>query len=863
MKTPLLLFALILSTTLAYAQELKIHVKDKPLNAILNTLGLEISYDDALLSNYKITLSKSFQSPRQALPFLLRNTPFRAEKIGDTYVIVTRIPANRDSTKSFGKDNFMFVFTGTVIDGKTKNYLDYTTVSLLNQANETLSIGATNEQGQFRLATRDVPHKIKCSFIGYETTTFPIKTLDSNLGVFELNETDFLLDETIVLAENRQKQLDKRRYPVSPEMRRGITTVQELLNRIPNIYFDRISNLIYVENNPDILLLIDGMHPSEAYVKTLSPHRIETIEIIRPEGRFISEGYSSIINLIQKETYMAYDVHVSAASTLNPAGTNGEDWMAQTHPSLSLTYTGKKVDIYGMYSWNRERWNTPVSKNLAYDNTELTSDRITANNPNDFYERDEQFVSGGMNYKISDKQILSFQGDFVSGESMAKYEYDMHQALHASQRINIKNTTVNHAFDKALAGTLYYQGQVGNRLHIYGDFSYNYYYNDVISRYDQNNASNYQDENEYDEFKNQTQLNVDGKYLLSPGLFLKAGYANSWRKYASTASIGRGFLDYRERRNKLYANASLLPSDRLHISLGAGLEHIQTWNRGERTAVVRILPYGNINYRPSQQWNIDAGYTSNQFYPGLYQLSPMSIVVDTFLTQVGNPALRSAVRRRIYADFSWRNKLSFVPSFHYTKDDVSEDYLKNAGKIYRTFSNFDTQEYSLYLSFRHSFNPHLTFNGNLTFYYAEIPHTEMRNSLSGHLLNVAINYHNPRQSLDIDLGYHRNMKKQLLLYGYKMQGRDHWLISITKNVWKEKLSISLSYIPPLAWGVREESIKEVNLPIYRERTVLNMNTYNHTLFIRASYRFDNANIKSAKKKETHVNLKEREMKNID
>ncbi|MDR1937101.1 MAG: outer membrane beta-barrel protein [Tannerellaceae bacterium] len=861
MRTPLLLLALILNAAFAYAQELEIHVEDKPLNVLLNTLGLEISYDDGLLSNYRVTLSKSFQAPRQALPFLLRNTPFRAEKIGDTYIIVTRTQESRDSVKSFREDNFTFVFTGTVVDGKTKKCLDYTTVSLLNSANEILSIGATNEYGRFRLVTNDIPRKIKCSFIGYETRTFPMETLDSELGIFELSETAVILDETVVVAENTRRKLDRRRYPVTPDMRRGISTVQELLNKIPDIYFDKISNLIYVENNPDILLLIDGIHPSGEYVRTLSPHRIQTVEIIRPEGRFISEGYSAIINLIQKEAYTGYDVHASATAAINPAGTNGKDRMAQEHPSLSLTYAGKKVNLYGMYAWNRERWNTPVSKTLAYDYLELTSDRITADNPNDFYNRDAHSVSGGMNYKISEKQALSFHGDFITGESMAKYEYSMHQAPHSNQNISIKNTTVNQATDNAFAGTLYYQGQPGNRLHLYGDFSYNYYYNDVISRYNQNNAQNYMDENEYDEYKNQTLFNLDAKYLVSPGVFVKTGYSNGWRKYASTASIGRGFLDYTEIRNKLYANASLFPSAKLNASLGMGVEHIQTWNRGAKTELIRMLPYGNINYRPNKQWNIDAGYTSGQFYPGLSQLSPMSIVVDTFLTQVGNPALHSAVRRRIYADFSWGNKVSIVPSLHYTKDDVSEDYIKSSGKIYRTFSNLDTREYNLYLSFRHTFNPYFTFNGNLTLYYAEIPRAEVRNSISGHLLNAGLNYHNPRRSLDIDLGYHRNMKKQLLLYGYRMQGRDNWLVSITKNIFKERLSISLSYIPPLPWGVRDKSVKEVNTPIYKERTVLNMNTYNHMLFIRASFRFDNANIPLPKKKENMINLKEREIKN--
>ena len=65
-----------------------------------------------------------------------------------------------------------------------------------------------------------------------------------------------------------------------------------------------------------------------------------------------------------------------------------------------------------------------------------------------------------------------------------------------------------------------------------------------------------------------------------------------------------------------------------------------------------FLPYIQANISINKNININASYSTNQHYPLLYQLSPMSLVIDTFLTQIGNPELKSAIRHTVSARIS-------------------------------------------------------------------------------------------------------------------------------------------------------------------------------------------------------------------
>ena len=151
-----------------------------------------------------------------------------------------------------------------------------------------------------------------------------------------------------------------------------------------------------------------------------------------------------------------------------------------------------------------------------------------------------------------------------------------------NDRRTIKNSTETATSDYTFVGTLYYQGQFSERFRLYSDFSYNYYYNDIKNQYDQNDASNYIIQDTYNEYKNHTLFNVEGKYSLSSQISMNLGYSNAWRMYGSESSHGRGFLDYWEYRNKVFAYMKFSPSTKIQTKFGAAIEHISSYRSEER-----------------------------------------------------------------------------------------------------------------------------------------------------------------------------------------------------------------------------------------------------------------------------------------
>jgi len=76
----------------AFSQQLRIEASGQSLDQVLNSLPVRLSFNSRALSAYRVTVSKTFSSPLEAIQYLLKDKPFACEQIGGVYVI-TPIPA--------------------------------------------------------------------------------------------------------------------------------------------------------------------------------------------------------------------------------------------------------------------------------------------------------------------------------------------------------------------------------------------------------------------------------------------------------------------------------------------------------------------------------------------------------------------------------------------------------------------------------------------------------------------------------------------------------------------------------------------------------------------------------------------------
>ena len=85
------MFLFLFQVTAQTAKKIKINVQKTSLSRVLLDLresyGIQFAFDNDLLSNYSISLNRTFQSEDEALSFLLKNLPFELEKSDGVFVI--------------------------------------------------------------------------------------------------------------------------------------------------------------------------------------------------------------------------------------------------------------------------------------------------------------------------------------------------------------------------------------------------------------------------------------------------------------------------------------------------------------------------------------------------------------------------------------------------------------------------------------------------------------------------------------------------------------------------------------------------------------------------------------------------------
>ena len=841
-----IMLVLLAVSSIAFSQAFRIEADNEPLSKVLNRLGLEISFDDRALSTYGITVSQSFDNPEKALTWLLEDKPFRIEKIEQVYVIAphNRQPDHRAVVLQ-NMGNERFVFKGSVFSETVDEPLEYATVSFLDADNNLLIAGITNDKGRFAIQVSRVPAKIKISHIGYETQQRNIDNLNDELGIFLLSEKAISLNEIVITTDILRSEINHTTYIVTPQMRHGTDNALELLNKIPGTYFDKTSKSVRLNRYTNILMVVDGIQSSQDYLYHLSPDRIHSVEVVYAlSGRYVSDDYAGIIHFMLKKDYTGYDVHVSGISSFNLSKT-ADARRVEKYPDIGIIYTTRKVNLFATYSYEWERRNLFSSKSLTYNASEYLP--MSAEHPNNLSQRENHTVTGGLNYHITPLQLIGIQADFSTGNIFSLQEYAMRRTgLSGNDNSVLTNTTENRIKADVLAASVFYQGRLSNRLHLYGNFSYNYYYNDMENDYRQDGNSDYRYADFWNEYKHQTTLDLEGKYVLTDKISLESGYSNIMRRYASGSSQGRGFLDYSENRNKVYLYLSGSLTGKTDFKAGAALEHIIKHNREIETKSFRALPFLWMNYNVSRTTKLTTAYSATQAYPLLYQLSPMSIVIDTFLTRIGNPDLKFALRHHAYAELSLWNKLSITPQISIINDNISEIYERKEYKLYRTFENIRHREYSLNISYHQTLGRYLHLKNAVMLYHDEALYQGVRNSLNGWTCRTEADYYHPATSFGIQLGYYRNMKKNVLWQGYQMVDKDYWCVSVRKAWWQNRISATLSYIPPVAFGVRYDRMNEIDAPLlYKEKTAMHLKSYNQMLLLKINVRLERGSAKPA------------------
>jgi len=139
-----------------WGQAIEIDAAGDPLNEVLMALardqGIQLSFDDQLLSAYPVTVRQSFQNPDDAIAFLIKDLPLEYRKIGQVFTIYPHETEIQPKT---------YLLSGRVVDAKTEEVLPYSHI-LVNQSGV-----ITDFNGNFSFVSGDSVFQLSISYLGY------------------------------------------------------------------------------------------------------------------------------------------------------------------------------------------------------------------------------------------------------------------------------------------------------------------------------------------------------------------------------------------------------------------------------------------------------------------------------------------------------------------------------------------------------------------------------------------------------------------------------------------------------------------------------------------------------------------------
>ena len=138
------------------AQQIKINATNESLNLVLMEMardyGIQLSFDDQQLSQYRVTLDRVFETPEQAIVFLIGDYPLKYKQIGEVFTIY-----NSEAEEML----MSYLLRGQIVDAESGETLPYSHII----ANESGTV--TDFNGTFSIISSDSLFHVRISYLGY------------------------------------------------------------------------------------------------------------------------------------------------------------------------------------------------------------------------------------------------------------------------------------------------------------------------------------------------------------------------------------------------------------------------------------------------------------------------------------------------------------------------------------------------------------------------------------------------------------------------------------------------------------------------------------------------------------------------
>jgi hypothetical protein len=749
---------------------------------------------------------------------------------------------------------------GRLKDAASSQPIEFATIAIRNyESNEIVSSLITDSKGEFLFAIAPGTYKLEIRCLGYVEVIkrLDVENRDTYLNTIRMNIDTKELNEVCVVASNLIEKHDKDIHTMTKQLKEGANTAKDLLTKIRGIHVDPLDNSIRVNNDNNVLLLVDGVEKDQAYIKNLSPDRIIRIEVVNnPTGRYLTDGYSSVINIILKKDFCGYQLFAEENGLYSLDNSNGDDVLFKNSAYVNYTYTYKRFNIYGSYSNVKTNTNLLITKDKWLGNSGLVKESEDGK-PNSKADGFSNNFLLGTDIFINSKHSISLETNVI------RSPFDRNETNKTYSTTLIGDDGVHDHFvsqlqnnqsSKAAYSLLAYRYNISDRSKLDFDYGFNWIEKEMLNSYWEDNGNPTDQNTEIQQKTSKAEINF--KHTFSRKYAVDLGFKNTFRNtnnkqlFLDAAAEG---MDIRDIRNALYSYFSYTPKGKLKTKFGLAVEQNSLKVSNRTYNYHSIQPFLNVNYRWSKNLNITLKLNSASVYPYANQVNPFDITVDRITSEKGNQSLSFATNYNTSLDIKlFKNKLSVEPFYN-----TSENYISQTGSIVNdrfqyTYSNLDRYEsVGCNVSTRLTLIPKkMFFNFTGTLYSDNTSFNGYKHRITDFNINSNIMYLSSRYKSLYALMLKRMNSKQIQAYGYYKNDNDYLGFLFKQPFFKKRMALTLLYLLPVSTGLSYSMDEEFEFGAFSENTRTDVSLLKNLFMLKLTFSLNKGNkVNKIKKKD--------------
>lgn len=598
-----------------------------------------------------------------------------------------------------------------------KSSLPGATLILKNQSDLTTQYTTTNFDG--RAIFNNVSngkYKLSITYIGYKSidTALLINLANHNFEFIMVSESISLGEVNIVARKPliRQEE-DKMIIDPSPIANTSTNTL-EILESTPGLYVDPDGGIFLSSSSP-ATIYINGREQKMSnqdiatILRSLPPNSVEKIEVLRtPSSKYDAASSGGIINIVLKK-----GVKIGRFGSANAGMNQGVE--GNYFAGFSLNNSGLKGTRYLNVNYSQNNYLEELnSTRFLQGNNTLNQAAKTTNRSTPLY------LGYGFNYEKNSNLSFSYDGRINGG-------------WRNSESNNNNNT--KSAEPSLLAESNNYTSTHSGFVSAQQDFGMNIKFDTLGSNWDtklnysfNRNTSNqdysthllipmdtlFAGKADTWQSRHYVVLQSDLTYMLPLKIKLETGIKSSLQNFGSNADFSiktansiandpfrTAAFSYFENINAVYAQASRTLFAGFILKTGLRMEH--TFMNGNQVlpsdtnfTVNRAdwFPYVYLSRRVMKIMGAELFgyviYRKTISRPGYQDLNPGIKIIDQFLYETGNPALKPQFTENIEVNVSYDDMPIFAIGRNTTHDIFSQVMYKDPNQenvLLRTYDN--------------------------------------------------------------------------------------------------------------------------------------------------------------------------------